>query len=200
MIIAFICYLQMNKQVLREVYLEKRKTLTKEEHSLRSLDVTKRTIAYLKESSARNVHLFLPITKQRELDTWPILNFLIDSARFQPIVSTTIFEQKEMKHFLVDKNTNFAKDKYGIPSPVDAKPFQTEEIDIVFTPLISFDKVGNRIGYGGGFYDRFLAKCKSNTEIIGLAITPPLDFIPYAEHQDISLTGCINHHLTFDFS
>lgn len=189
----------MNKQVLREVYLEKRKTLTQEEYQRRSNSVTNAAVALPKNSSLKYIHLFLPIGKQREVDTWPILQYLINSQRHSPVVSTTNFKTKEMTHFLVDQSTEFKLDPYGIPSPINGKEISISEIDLVFCPLISFDRTGNRIGYGGGYYDRFLKDCRKDAKRVGLAITPPLDLIPYAEPHDLRLHTCLNHQSRFEF-
>ena len=104
-----------------------------------------------------------------------------------------------MTHCLVRNTTRFQNDRYGIPTPMFIEPIEAQEIDLVFTPLISFDKLGNRIGYGGGYYDRFLAECNPYVHIIGLAITPPLDLIPFEEPHDKRLMSCINHQAVYHF-
>ena len=190
----------MNKKVLRKVYLEKRKTLTASEHQKRSESVCTSALSLLKEYSVKNIHLFLPILHQREVDTLPILNFLIKNPLFQPIVSATNFKTKEMNHFLVDDFTKFNQDRFGIPTPINAKQVSVEDIDIVLCPLISFDRLGNRIGYGGGYYDRFLRGCRGDIKIIGLALTPPLDLIPFTESHDYQMHACINHDQVFKFN
>jgi 5-formyltetrahydrofolate cyclo-ligase len=58
---------------------------------------------------------------------------------------------------------------FGIPTPKHPKEFPLDKIDLVIVPGIAFDKKGNRVSYGGGFYDRFLRKLKSGADFIGLA-------------------------------
>ena len=58
-------------------------------------------------------------------------------------------------------------------------------------PLISFDKTGHRIGYGAGFYDRFLAKMRPETAKIGFTITNPLDEITGVGEYDVRMDSCI---------
>ena len=189
----------MNKQVLREIFSEKRKFLSREEYDRRNQSVCQKTIAFLKTTDKKAIHLFLPIVKNKEVDTWPILKFLINSKTHTPIVSRTDFASKSMVHYQINENTEFINDKFDIPTPVRAKQLDVEMIDAVLAPLISFDLEGNRIGYGGGYYDRLLSECRKDTLVAGLAITPPLDLITYAEPHDHKLNMCFNHQQTFKF-
>ena len=189
----------MNKKVLREVYLEKRKTLTASEHRSRSLSVCQQAINLFKNSDCQKIHLFLPIEAQNEVGTWTLYKSILADKRLEPVVSRTDFKSKTMTHYLADSHTSFKEDQYGIPTPNSGIEINTLEIDAVLTPLISFDLQGNRIGYGGGFYDRFLSECRTDVEVIGLAITPPLDFIPYSESHDFKMHKCINHQSVFHY-
>ncbi len=189
----------MNKKVLRELYLEKRKTLTPQEFDRRSQLVFSQTIDFLKTAEGSHIHLFLPIVHNKEVNTWPILDFLLESEKHTPIVSSTDFRTKKMAHYLINNDTHFKNDSYGIPSPIGAEEISIDKIDLVLTPLISFDLAGNRIGYGGGYYDTFLSKCRKDVKVIGLAITSSLDLITYAEPHDHKMNMCINHNRMFKF-
>lgn len=59
------------------------------------------------------------------------------------------------------------RDRYGIPAPMHGETIPTAQIDVAFVPLLAFDGRGNRLGYGGGYYDRWLAR--TNARRIGLA-------------------------------
>lgn len=69
-----------------------------------------------------------------------------------------------------------------------------------FVLLLAFDKSGHPVGYGDGFYDRFLAQCKSDTIKTGLSITQPALAAIEANSFDIALDYCINHKKLYDFS
>lgn len=104
-----------------------------------------------------------------------------------------------MTHFLLTDNTKIKKNAYNIPEPIDGIEVETSKLDVVFIPLLAFDNTGNRIGYGKGFYDRFLAKCKPKTIKIGLSFFE-------AEHQtfkvskdDIKLDYCVTPNKIFQF-
>lgn len=61
---------------------------------------------------------------------------------------------------------------------------------MVLVPLLAYDKNGHRVGYGGGFYDKFLAECKTGCKKVGLSFFPPLDFLLPSEAYDITI-DCI---------
>ena len=92
------------------------------------------------------------------------------------------------------------EDRYGIPTPPLGQGVSVQSIDVTFTPLISFDRQGNRIGYGSGFYDRFFQSCPKKVHRVGLAITPPLDEIPDTSTHDIPLHRCITHQQSYTFA
>jgi 5-formyltetrahydrofolate cyclo-ligase len=93
-----------------------------------------------------------------------------------------------MRHFLLTENTVIKPNKYGIPEPagngIEINPMQ---LDVVVVPLLGCDLNGNRLGYGGGFYDRFLAQCKPDCLKIGLDFYPPLDTKLPSESTDVRL-------------
>ena len=65
-------------------------------------------------------------------------------------------------HIICDDNTILNENDYGIMEPVDGTIIPYENIDMVICPLLTFDKNGYRVGYGKGFYDRFLTQCRND--------------------------------------
>jgi 5-formyltetrahydrofolate cyclo-ligase len=61
----------------------------------------------------------------------------------------------------------------------------------VFIPLLAFDKSGHRVGYGAGYYDRFLSKCKPDCLKVGLSFFEPVDEISDADEFDVKLNHCV---------
>jgi 5-formyltetrahydrofolate cyclo-ligase len=77
------------------------------------------------------------------------------------------------------------------PNPVHSLQYAVQNIDLVIVPLLAFDKYGNRVGYGKGFYDRFLSKCRSNVIKVGVSFFEPADRITDINPLDIRLDYCI---------
>ena len=78
---------------------------------------------------------------------------------------------------------------WGIDEPKGGKIISPDKIDVVFVPLLACDYRGNRIGYGGGYYDRFLAQCKPDVLKIGLSFFPPeTDLSPFMTEKDIRVS------------
>lgn len=185
----------MNKQVLRQVYLEKRKTLSAKEHERRSRLICDMLLRSFDFRVLSAVHLFMPIESQREPNTRLIYDAL--STQFPHlslIFSVSNTHKNTMSHHVVRKNTQWKKNKWGILEPVDAELFDPMLIDMVLVPLIVADKAGNRIGYGKGYYDRFLKEsCQEEVITVGLSMSPLLDPLPYFEDFDKKLRYCIHY-------
>jgi 5-formyltetrahydrofolate cyclo-ligase len=176
----------MNKKELRKEYINLRKALPDLEIEERSLLISNYTLQ-LDIWKYSNYHIFLPITKQKEINTEYLLHVLQGKDK-NIIVSKSDFEDFTMKHYLLTDQTKLIINSYGIPEP-DEKGIQIDEeaIDVVFVPLLVADKYGNRLGYGKGFYDRFLKKCRVNTLKIGLSFFEPLESRIDADVHDVGL-------------
>jgi 5-formyltetrahydrofolate cyclo-ligase len=115
------------------------------------------------------------------------------------VLSKSNFEDFSMTHFLLTDNTILRKNAYNIPEPVDGIEIQTSQLEVIFIPLLAFDKVGHRIGYGKGFYDRFLADCKPETLKIGLSFFEAEDEIFKVSENDIELDYVVTTNKVYRF-
>ncbi|MFQ3350745.1 MAG: 5-formyltetrahydrofolate cyclo-ligase, partial [Candidatus Arcticimaribacter sp.] len=115
------------------------------------------------------------------------------------IVVPKITGETRLKHFLLTDQTRFKKNVWGIPEPVPGIEIDVPKIDVVFVPLLAFDSKGSRIGYGKGFYDRFLASCKPNCIKIGLSLFEEnkIDFV--SETTDIGLDYCVTPDQVYSY-
>ena len=103
-----------------------------------------------------------------EIDDLEILNFL---KKKKIKISFPIIKKKNQMHFYEHSiNQPFEINKYGILEPISSKKIYP---DLLFVPLVAFDKNLNRLGYGGGFYDRYIEKIENFKKIlkIGLAFS-----------------------------
>jgi 5-formyltetrahydrofolate cyclo-ligase len=149
------------------------------------------------------LHTFLPIKRQNEVDTWLIINKLWqDYPHVQIAVSVTDSQLRQLAHYVLTPKTRLADNRWGIPEPIieDRRDVSSYAINIVLVPLLGFDYVGHRVGYGGGFYDRFLAECRPDCLKIGLSFFEPVDSIDDIESTDIPLNLCITPSQCLEFN
>ena len=182
----------MNKSEIRTIALGNRKALSTEELNKRSLRIANRIISSFDFSVSDSVHIFLPILKQNEINTF----FLIKALLGLPnppriIVPVSNFKTKIMQSALYNTDTILVNNKYDIPEPVNPSFIKNIEVTHVITPLLAFDESGHRIGYGGGFYDRFFEEISDQTAKIGVALSSPYPKFDFAEKHDIKLDYCV---------
>jgi 5-formyltetrahydrofolate cyclo-ligase len=96
-------------------------------------------------------------------------------------------------------NTRIKKNAYNIPEPVDGIEVPSHKIDVVFVPLLAFDKKGHRVGYGKGFYDKFLSECKPDVIKIGLSFFDPEELITDVFEGDVKLDYCVTPNEVHSF-
>ena len=179
----------MKKVELRKIYKQKRKELTGDEIANFQKEIYKEVFEY-DFSTIQNIHIFLPIEKQIEIDTYPIINFLREHQK-TIVVSKSCFKTATLQHFVFDENTELAINSYGIPEPINAVGISPQEIDLVFVPLLISDQRKYRVGYGKGFYDRFLASCKPTVKTLGINFFKPISKIIDVDTFDFPLDEVI---------
>jgi 5-formyltetrahydrofolate cyclo-ligase len=104
-----------------------------------------------------------------------------------------------MTHYLLTDNTKIKKNEYNIPEPIDGIEVPSHKMEVVFIPLLAYDTYGNRVGYGKGFYDKFLAECNPNTIKIGLSFFEPEELISDVNATDIQVNYCITPNRIIKF-
>jgi len=171
----------MDKALARSIFKIKRKELSClqiEEWSLQIANLSLQLPIWEKEF----YHLFLPIQKQHEINTEFLLHILQGKDK-NVVLSKSNFKDMSMQHFLLTDTTKIHLNSFGIPEPKKGIEIKPQKLDVVFVPLLACDTKGNRVGYGKGFYDRFLDNCKPNLQKVGLSF-----FEPIAELKDVNST------------
>lgn len=187
----------MIKKELRQKYKELRQQLSENEIEEWSLQIANQLIR-LDIWQHNFYHLFLPIESQKEINTEYILQVLAGKDK-NIVLSKSDFSTREMIHFLLTDNTTIKKNAYDIPEPIDGLEVPVSKIDVVFVPLLAFDEKGNRVGYGKGFYDKFLAECKPEILKIGLSFFEPEKVISDVLNTDIQLDLCVTPLKVYNF-
>lgn len=187
----------MNKKELREKYKGKREKLTSDELEEMSLAIANMTLR-LPIWDKTYFHLFLSIEEQKEVSTEYLLHLLSGKDK-EIIISSANFDTRKMTHFLLTDNTKIRKNEYNIPEPIDGIEVPSSKIDVVFVPLLAYDKNGHRVGYGKGFYDKFLSECKDDVVKIGLSFFDPEENIDGVFENDVRLDFCVTPTALFNF-
>lgn len=177
----------MTKSELRAVYKSKRQELSSEQVYRISFSILE-NLKLMKIWENSVFHIFIPILSQNEIITFPIINYLFELKK-QVVVSK--IDDNKMLSCLIDKDTEFVSGKFNVPEPEYFELIESDKIDIVFLPMMICDKQGNRVGYGGGYYDRFLQDCRKDVIKIGLNFFEPVQNIEDVFKSDIPLDYCV---------
>jgi 5-formyltetrahydrofolate cyclo-ligase len=179
----------MTKEEIRKQYQQKRMGLSQIEidsisqiisdTALDSFDFTNKTVS-----------LFLPINRKNELNTY----FLLDKLQEKKAtigLPVTQSEEYTLLHIAYESNEQIHENNLGIPEPTKGEMIEPISFDYIFVPFLAIDKVGHRIGYGKGYYDRFLIHCKKECVFIGLHLFDELLHTTVPNEKDIPLHYCI---------
>ena len=191
----------MKKSELRKQYLHKRKAISTEEMAIKSQQITDLFFQNFDLLEVKHLHIFLPIIKHNEIDTFLIIrNLQQNFSEVNIIIPKIIPENSELESYFFDKK-NLIENSWGIlePSGENQEKILPNQIDLVIIPLLIFDKNGNRVGYGKGFYDRFLQQCKPETLKIGLCLEEPVELIEDINEFDVKMDFCITPNKIYEF-
>ncbi|MGE5577335.1 MAG: 5-formyltetrahydrofolate cyclo-ligase [Syntrophothermus sp.] len=146
---------QLKKEQRRQV-LAIRKELPPEEIAKYSEEIRKRFLALPQVQAARTVMAYLDT--RNEVQTLELIAELLKMGKRVGVPITLLAERRLIVSELVDLEEDLQTGTFGIrePKPGRERPLPTAELDLIIVPGVAFDPAGGRIGYGGGFYDRFL--------------------------------------------
>jgi 5-formyltetrahydrofolate cyclo-ligase len=187
----------MNKKELRIKHKALRQLLTDDEIEEKSLAIANRLLQ-LDIWNKNYYHLFLSIEHQKEINTEYTLQILAGKDK-EIVVPKCDFENQQLHHYLLTDNTRLKVNQYNIPEPVDGLEVPVNKIDVVFVPLLTFDNTGHRIGYGKGFYDKFLSKCREDVIKVGLSFFEGETIISDVYENDIKIDYCVTPNETYTF-
>lgn len=175
---------------MRIYWLDKRKKINT--HFKKEIDKKLLKLFIKSFLSLFNVyHCFLPINHNNEFNTYLLIQYLLNHNKI--IVVPKLGSNNNLEHYYFQKSTKLINNHLSIPEPVNASLFfPFELIDVVLVPLIVCDNNGNRIGYGKGYYDKFLSSLKKSTLKIGINIFNCIDDKIPKEFHDITLDYLIS--------
>ena len=191
----------MTKADLRGSALARRRALPEAEVARRSAALWVQLEQAFRVRDWQWLHLFLPIARQREPDTWPLIRQLwAQCPNLRLAVPVVQPNGPTLRHFRLGPETLLTSNRWNIPEPgPDAPDVAPELFDAVLVPLLAFDETGHRVGYGKGFYDRFLAECRPDALRIGVSLEPPVPRIADAWAGDVRLHACLTPERVWRF-
>lgn len=174
----------MLKSELRKEYMQKRKTLSSDEVFLLSEAIFKNFVNFFKPFPGQKVHIFLPIAKFNEINTQIFVEYFLNSG-------IRVFVPKVVDQKLISieicRDSLFETSSWGISEPVSNQDSGIKEFDLVITPVLYCDGLGNRVGYGKGFYDSFFQELYGKPKKIGVNYFNPDEIIDDIWENDIPL-------------
>ena len=178
----------MNKKELRKIYLKKRTALSDAEYLRLNALLCTQFFAAVRLDDVHVLHTFLPIRKTREVNTWMIIERLQkDFPQIKVSVPKINNQTSQLENYYLEGPEQLKNNTWEIPEPVKGVPTPNEQIDAVLVPLLAFDKRGHRLGYGRGFYDRFLSTCRADCLKIGLSFFGMEEKIDGIDEKDVAL-------------
>lgn len=146
--------------------------------------INDKLIDYVISSNARRVHVYLPI--KNEINIFPLISWLLTNDRI--VIAPKILPERQLQNLRLNSLSETEAGVFGTYHP-SGNDVYMDELDLIVTPGLAFDNANHRLGYGGGYYDRFLTKHPS---ALTIGIHYPfqlLDRVPVESH-DVRL-----HHL-----
>jgi 5-formyltetrahydrofolate cyclo-ligase len=159
--------------------------------------IIERCVEKLDWDNYRQIHLFLPIPARHEINTWPLLNWIWKTHPLKQVFVPRMIGG-DIESVAIDETTEFGPNAFGVPEPMRGRTLEpAEKLNLVIAPLLAFDEQGHRVGYGGGYYDRFLAT-QPEAEKVGLAyedclINSEIESSSYDVGLDLVVTDKLLH-------
>ncbi len=176
----------MTKEQVRKTYLKKRLDLSNDVFQRLNEQLCEQFFATVDLHGVRVLHTFLPIEKNKEVNTWMIIEGVRKKFPNVRISVPRINNQSStIESFYFENPAQLEKNTWDIPEPKEGIPTPIENIDLVLVPLLAVDRQGNRVGYGRGFYDKFLKTCSPGTKKVALSLFPPSEPIVGMSNTDI---------------
>ena len=187
----------MLKKEARLIFKRKRNSLSENDCKELSLEIANRSLN-MTIWDYTNYHIFFPIEKNNEIDTKLIIQ-IIQGKDKNVVLPKTNFNDKTITNYLLTDATLMTINKHGISEPQSGIKISENQLDVVFVPLLCYDKQGHRVGYGGGYYDRLLKKCSAKTIKVGLSFFDPIEKIENTTQSDIKMDYCVSPNKIYKF-
>jgi 5-formyltetrahydrofolate cyclo-ligase len=189
----------MLKKELRKLYREKRNEVSPTE-KLRWDDLLLIRFQTIELPYISHVLSFYPIEENNEVNTFHITDYLrFRNPGLNICYPRTDMQNHTMQAVVCHPDSIFESNAWNIPEPLDETIAEPSEIDLVIVPMLICDSKGNRVGYGKGFYDRYLAQCGPDCIKIGFSYFEPVEAVDDTGEFDVPLDFCITPERAYVF-
>lgn len=189
----------MTKKELRKIYLERRSGLSNQEKNKLD-DLLLIQFQKLQLPLIQNLFTYYPLATKHEPETEHITRYLeFIFPGLEIAIPKIDVNSGEMKAITINDETIYGLNAYGIVEPVNDSEIDPLMIDCVIVPLLAVDKDGFRVGFGKGYYDKFLAQCSEDIITIGLNYFEPVEKIDDRNAFDVPLKYCITPEKLYEF-
>lgn len=189
----------MTKKLLRKEFLLKRMHLNKAEQQ-QEIQKMALQFATIHLPELMYVMSYVAIAAKNEIIAEPfekaIMHQFPHGRLCYPKINVTDNSMEAVEWVAGNK---WSENKWGIPEPESGNPIAPELIGLILVPLLCFDKLGYRVGYGKGFYDRFIARCRPDVMTVGLSFFEPVSSIADTDEYDVPLQYCVTPESVYLF-
>lgn len=166
----------MDKKELRRTIRDKKRAMSEAEIVQRSEQLAALFAASPAYLNAKTIYGYLPYNQ--EVRTVPMLERALRDGKK---VAVPKVYGDEMKFIYMDDLSKVSKGYAGIPEPIADEPIADDKTALVLMPGLAFDPQGHRCGYGGGFYDKFLAEEPNHAT---LALCYEFQMLPHLDTEE----------------
>lgn len=147
--------IQHRKEKLRAKLLNRRKEIPADEFGEASAVIIQQLKELAEFKEAETIHCYVSMNGRREVNTHGFIRDMLSAGK-RVVVPVTNFKKGILNHVALESIDDLESNKWGVLEPGNGKQIAPEALDLVVIPMVGGDELGNRIGYGKGFYDRFL--------------------------------------------
>lgn len=155
---------KQRKKELREKYTELRMSLDKKSAGEKSIEIHQHLFASNEFKNSKTIHTYVSMNHRNEVDTFQLISQALKFGK--NIVVPRIEDDVELSHHQISDTGHLKRNEWGVPEPTGEGTVEPKDLDLILVPMLSGDRYRNRLGYGKGFYDRFLKQ--TNAVRIGL--------------------------------
>lgn len=189
----------MLKKQARKTYNQKRKDINSSD-KLKWDDLILINFQTIETPFLDTVFSFYPMDERNEVNALLITDFLhFRNPALQICYPKMDVKEPNMEAVACKGDTVFEANAINILEPLENEIIEPEKIDLVLVPMLVCDVSGNRVGYGKGYYDRYLSRCKPDCIKVGLSYFEPVGRIEDADEFDVALNFCITPQKAYVF-